>query len=198
MNPTPKTSPAPKQAAASAARASWEFAERFVPESEHAAAARRAADELGITSITPGGTAVLGFLARLIDAHAAVEIGTGGGVSGLALLEGMNPDGILTSIDLENEHQSLARRVFAATGIVPRRARLIAGAALAVLPKLADRAYDLVFVDGDPLEYVEYVAQSARLLRSGGLLVVNHAFCDDTVADPSCEADNTVIIREAL
>ena len=106
--------------------------------------------------------------------------------------------GILTSIDTEPEHQAAAREAFNAAGYPTRRARLIAGAALQVLPKLSDGAYDLVLVDGDPLEYVEYVEQGLRLLRPGGLLVLNHALADGRVADERNEDDEVVIIREAL
>ena len=76
--------------------------------------------------------------------------------------------------------------------------RLIAGSALNVLPKLSDGAYDMVVVDGDPLEFVEYIAQAQRLLRSGGVLVVHHALWKGQVADKSNEDDETLIIREAL
>ena len=82
-----------------------------------------------------------------------VEIGTGTGVSGLWLLRGMRPDGVLTTIDVEAEHQRVARRVFAAAGLAPSRTRIITGRALDVLPRLADGVYDLVFVDHDRLEY---------------------------------------------
>lgn len=192
MNPAPKTPPAARPSA------TWSYAEAFTPESEQAAAARGAAAELGVTPVSTGTAAVLEFLARVVQARHVVEIGTGTGVSGLALLAGMASDGILTSIDLEPEHQAAARRGFVAAGVASRRTRLIAGAALTVLPKLSDGAYDLVLVDADPLEYVEYVAQAQRLLRSGGLLVLNHAFADGAIADATNEDDNTVIIREAL
>ena len=148
--------------------------------------------------MSQGTSALLSLLASLIGARAAVEIGTGTGVSGLALLEGMAPDGILTSIDTESDHQADARKVFADAKIPSRRARLIAGAALQVLPKLSDGAYDLVLIDGDPLEYVEYVEEALRLLRPCGLLVLHHALADGRVADAANEDDDTVIIREAL
>ena len=109
-----------------------------MPLDEHAHAARRASDELGIEPISTGGAALLRLLARLVNAKAAVEVGTGAGVSGLALLEGLAPDGILTSIDSEPEHQQVARKLFAAAAVPARRARLIAGAALSVLPKPSD------------------------------------------------------------
>ena len=169
-----------------------------MPLDEHAHAARRASDELGIEPISTGGAALLRLLARLVNAKAAVEVGTGAGVSGLALLEGLAPDGILTSIDSEPEHQQVARKLFAAAAVPARRARLIAGAALSVLPKLSDGAYDLVFVDADPLEAVEYVEEALRLLRPGGLLVIYHALSGGRVADASNEDDDTVIMREAL
>ena len=194
MNATPKTPAARPRAV----RPEVAFVEDFVPQGEHAQAARRASEQLGVPAASASTAALLTLLARLVGAKAAVEIGTGAGVSGLALLEGLSPDGILTSIDPEPEHQQAARRVFAAAGIAPRRARLIAGSALAVLPKLSDGAYDLVYVDGDPLETVEYVAQAARLLRSGGVLVVDHALAGGAVADPANEDDNTVIMREVL
>ena len=70
--------------------------------------------------------------------------------------------------------------------------------ALDVLPKLRDNAYDGVFIDGDKLEYVEYVAQALRLLRRGGVVVLNDALWHNLTADPRNEDDETVIIREGL
>lgn len=160
--------------------------------------ARAASRQLAIGAASQGVTSALTFLATLLQARAVVEIGTGAGVSGLALIRGMAPDGILTSIDLAHENQVAARQVFAAEGVPTRRVRLISGAALTVLPKLSDGAYDLVMVDGDPLEYVEYVAQAQRLLRDGGVLVLHHALWKGQIADELNEDDETVIIREAL
>ncbi|MFT4296252.1 MAG: O-methyltransferase [Micropruina sp.] len=177
---------------------SWAFSESFVPDDDTMRLARAASRQLALTPASQGVTSALTFLARLVRARAVVEIGTGAGVSGLALIRGMEPDGILTSIDLETEHQVAARQIFAAEGVPTRRVRLIAGSALNVLPKLSDGAYDLVVVDGDPLEFVEYVDQSQRLLRSGGVLVLHHALWKGQVADQANEDDETMIIREAL
>ena len=179
-------------------RAEWEFAEHFVEPDEHAHTARKLSGALGVEPIGTGAAALLTLLTRLVGAKAAVEIGTGAGASGLALLAGLKADGILTSIDAEPEHQQAARTVFEGAGVASRRARLIAGSALNVLPKLTDGAYDVVFADGDPLETVEYVAQAARLLRPGGVLIVNHALVGGRVADDDNEDDDTVIMREVL
>ena len=178
--------------------ASWVYAEDFVAESDTAYAARQAAEELGVSPISRGSASALTMLARAIQAKAVVEIGTGSGVSGLALFAGMQSDGILTSVDIEPEHQQAARTSFLAVGIPTQRFRLIAGAALSVLPRLSDGAYDLVFVDADKVEYAEYVEQAVRLLRHGGVLVVDNALWHDRTADPGNTDDQTEAIRAAL
>jgi predicted O-methyltransferase YrrM len=109
-----------------------------------------------------------------------VEIGTGTGVSGIWMLRGMRPDGVLTSIDVEPDLQAMARQSFAAAGFAAGRARLIPGTAREVLPRLADGTYDLVFVDGDVSEYGLCVDAAQRLLRDGGVVVVNNALAGAT------------------
>lgn len=177
---------------------SWSYAELFVEESQEAADAREAARSFGATPVSRGVAGTLTMLATVIGARAVVEIGSGAGVSGLALFAGMQPDGILTSVDIEPEHQNAARQAFAAVGIKNQRFRLIAGAALTVLPKLSDGAYDLVLVDADKLEYAEYVTQALRLLRPGGLLVIDNALWHNRVADSADTDDETESVRGTL
>nr|WP_319593483.1 O-methyltransferase [Georgenia thermotolerans] len=175
---------------------SWAYTEEFVPEDDAIADARLRAAELGVTPVSAGTGAALRVLAAAGRAHAVAEVGTGTGVSALWLLGGMTPDGVLTTIDVESEHQRAARQALAGAGIRPARTRLIAGRALDVLPRLADGAYDLVHVDGDPNEAGDDVAQAVRLLRPGGILAVNAALWHDRVADPARRDDTTVAVRE--
>jgi len=159
--------------------------------------ARARARELGCDAITPGAGALLGLLAAAVRAHAVVEVGTGAGVSGVYLLRGMPPDGILTTIDLEMEHQRAAREAFAEVGARANRTRVICGRALDVLPRLADAAYDLVLLDADPVQCERHVEQGLRLLRPGGVLVVNQALWHGRVADPAQRDAATTAMREA-
>lgn len=188
----------PNQQSGTLSPASWGFAEDFVPLTEPLTRARQSAVGLGLDAPSPGTISALRVFARMIDAKAVVEVGTGAGASGVALFSGMASDGILTSIDPEAQRQSEARAAFLDAGVRPQRFRLIAGTPLDVLPKLRDGAYDMVVINGDKLEYVEYVAQSLRLLRHGGVLVVNDALWHNLVADSRNDDDETLIIREAL
>ncbi len=132
----------------------------------------------------------------MTEARAVVEIGTGTGVSGVWMLRGMRPDGVLTTVDTEAEHQRLAKEAFAEAGIPPQRVRLIPGAALDVLPRLTDGHYDLVFCDGDKQEYSAYLDEALRLLKPGGIVAFDNALWHDRVADPAQRDADTVAIRE--
>lgn len=139
---------------------------------------------------------MLQVVAAALRATAVVEIGTGAGVSGLWLLRGMAPDGVLTTIDTEAEHQRAAKEAFAEAGVRSTRARTITGRAADVLPRLTDGAYDLVLADADPLDLADHVAQALRLLRPGGVLAVAHALGNDRVPDPARRDEVTTALRE--
>jgi predicted O-methyltransferase YrrM len=183
------TLPAPKPA-------TWSYAETFVEEDDVLAAARARSEEVGAVAIGTGAGAALRFLASVIEARAVVEVGTGTGVSGVWLLRGMRSDGVLTTIDIEAEHQRMARESYNDAGIPPQRARTIAGAALDVLPRLTDGHYDLVFCDGDKAEYAAYLKEALRLLRPGGIVAFDNALWHDRVADPAQRDEETTVIRD--
>ena len=159
-------------------------------------ARQNAAEVGGAVPIGPAGGAALRFLAAAIGARAVVEIGTGCGVSGIWLLRGMLAGGVLTSVDVEPEHQRLARQAFAAAGFAVNRYRLISGRALDVLPRLNDAGYDLVFCDADKQEYPDYLLAALRLLRPGGIVVFDNALWGGRVADLSYQDEDTTAIRE--
>jgi predicted O-methyltransferase YrrM len=177
---------------------SWTFADNYVGEDDVLAAARTRAEEVGVTPIGAGTGATLRFLAAALEARAVVEIGTGTGVSGVWLLRGMRPDGVLTTVDVEAEHQRLAKESFKDAGVAPQRVRTIAGSALDVLPRLTDGHYDIVFADGDKREYGAYLSEALRLLRPGGVVAFDNALWHDRVADPAQRDDETVAIRDLV
>jgi predicted O-methyltransferase YrrM len=174
------------------------YAESYPQESETVRAARERGSELGCTPIGPAGGAALRVLAIATSARSVVEVGTGAGVSGLYLLDGMAADGQLVSIDIESENQRAAREAFTDAGIAPNRYRLINGSAPDVLPRMREAAYDLVFVDADKSAYSVYYEQAIRMLRPGGVVAFDNALWHDRVADPSQHDSETVTLRELI
>ncbi|MEV6396886.1 O-methyltransferase [Streptomyces sp. NPDC051907] len=177
---------------------SWAFADAFVAEDEALRWARDRARESGLPSVSPGTGAALRLLAATADAKAVAEIGTGTGVSGIYLLHGMRPDGVLTTVDPEPDRQQFAREAFRTAGFAANRARFIPGRALDVLPRLADGGYDLVFCDGDRLESLDYLAESLRLLRPGGLVCFEGVFADGRTVDSASQPAEILRVRELL
>jgi predicted O-methyltransferase YrrM len=172
------------------------YVEGYVPEDDTLAAARRRGDQLGAAPVSPGAGAALRFLATALQAKAVVEVGTGAGVSGLYLLRGMAPDGVLTSIDVDPEPQGVAKRVFSGAGVAPGRTRLIMGRALDVLPRLTEEAYDLLFVDGAKSEYPGYHEHGVRLLRPGGVIAFGGVLWSGHVTNPTRRDAETVALRD--
>ncbi len=178
--------------------ASWTYAEEFVAEDDVLTNARTRASQVAAVPIGSGGGATLRFVAAVLQAKNVVEIGTGCGISGLWMIRGMRADGVLTSVDLEAEHQRLAKQAFTEAGIAPQRVRLIPGPALDVLPRLTEGHYDLVFCDGDKHEYPKYLQEALRLLRPGGVVAFDNSLWHDQVADVSARDPETVAIRATL
>ncbi|MBA2389876.1 MAG: O-methyltransferase [Geodermatophilaceae bacterium] len=178
--------------------ASQEYAEGFGTEDQALAAARARSEEFGCEPVSPAAGNALRFLAAALDARAVVEVGTGAGVSGLWLLAGMRAEGILTSVDTEAEHQRAARQGFRDAEIAPARSRLINGAALEVLPRLTDGAYDLVFVDGPKSQYHDCLGEALRLLRPGGIVAFAGALGRGRVGEASARDPETVALREVM
>jgi predicted O-methyltransferase YrrM len=176
--------------------AAWAYSEAFVPEDDVLLRARERAAELGCTAVLPGVGAVLRVVAAALGARAVVEVGTGTGVAALWMLRGMPDDGVLTTIDVELEHQRAAKLAFAEAGVPSARTRTIPGRASDVLPRLTDGAYDLVLVGADPHAYPEYVDEALRILRPGGVLAVDGALHGGRVADPARRDELTTVVRE--
>ena len=176
---------------------SWKFAEDFTIERADIAQTRINSIEVGVEPISPATGAQLAAIAAATGASKIMEIGTGLGLSGLWMLVGA-PEAELTSIDAELDHQLLAKAAFATAGIPSNRVRLIAGRALDVLPRMNESSYDIVLIDADPANVIEYVEHGLRMVRVGGSVIVPHALWRGRVADPAQRDETVTIFRELL
>jgi predicted O-methyltransferase YrrM len=173
------------------------YAETFILENDVKLSARARGVEIGVTDTTSGSGAYLKHLAHILSAQSVVEIGTGSGVGALWVLEGMMASGTLTSIDDEMEHSNAAKMALQDADIAQSRFRLITNPVMDVMTKLTDRAYDLVIFRHNP-EDISYAATEAhRILRSGGVFVIDNFFGGGKVSDPAQRDPKTVALRDA-
>lgn len=174
-----------------------DYSETFIAEDSVKSAARARGVENGVTDVSQGTAAYLRQLAHQIKAQAVVEIGTGSGVGALWLLEGMLASGTLTSIDDEMEHSSIAKIALSEADIAQPRYRLITNSVMDVMTKLTDRAYDLVVFRHNPEDLSFAISEAHRILRSGGVFVIDNFFGGGKVPDPAQRDPKTVALREA-
>jgi predicted O-methyltransferase YrrM len=173
------------------------YAESFISEDEVKKSARARGEEIGVIDATTGAGAYLKHLAHNLSAQSVVEIGTGSGVGALWVLEGMLASGTLTSIDDEMEHSTIAKTAFQDAQIAPARFRLITNPVMDVMNKLADRAYDLVIFRHNPEDLPYAITEAHRILRSGGVFVIDNFFGGSKVSDPAQRDPKTVALRES-
>ena len=171
------------------------YVEDRVVERPEIAKARRDSLEMGLAPVSPATGALIAQIAASTGAKHIVEIGTGLGVSALWLLTGA-PEATLTSIDVEVEHQQIAREALVTAGVPAARTRLIAGRASEVLPRINDGSYDLCLVDADAASVLEYVEHALRITRSGGTVIVPRALFNGRVANPVLRDDLTQAFRD--
>jgi caffeoyl-CoA O-methyltransferase len=138
---------------------------------------------------------LLEFLAKLVGARRAVEVGTFTGYSAISIARGLASDGRLLCCDVSEEWTAIARRYFARAGVAERITLRIAPAieTLRALPRTPE--IDLAFVDADKTGYRAYYEELLPRLRPGGLIGFDNVLWSGSVADPTDTSDNTLALR---
>lgn len=134
-------------------------------------------------------------LCNALGARKAVEIGTLGGYSGVAILRGMGPAGVLHTFELEAKNAAVARESFARAGVA-ERVRIHVGRAIDMLGTITSEGpFDLVFVDADKVGYPAYLSWAEEHLRVGGVILADNAFGWGGVADPNYAGESVESIK---
>jgi len=134
--------------------------------------------------IAPEQAPFLTFLARLLGARQAVEIGTFTGLSSLSIARGIAPDGRLVCFDVSEEFTAIARRYWERAGLADR-IELRLGPAAELLTTLPDEPHlDLAFIDADKTGYPTYWEALVPRMRLGGVIVVDNVLQGGRVLTP--------------
>jgi caffeoyl-CoA O-methyltransferase len=163
---------------------------------------RRLADEteqlgdIAIMQVAPEQGAFMNLLVRAIGARRALELGTFTGYSAICVARGLADGGQLVTCDLNGEWTQVARRYFDEAGVADR-IDLRLGPALDTLRELpADEPFDFAFIDADKREYPDYYEECLRLLRPGGLIMLDNVLRGGEVLDGADDDPRTLATRE--
>jgi len=139
------------------------------------------------------------MLVRLTGARRAIEVGVFTGYSSLAVMLAMPEDGRLLALDVSEEYTAVARRHWQSAGVAGRIELVIAPATETLDARLArgeSGQYDFAFIDADKTSYLAYYERLLKLLRPGGLIVVDNTLWSGEVANPDNREADTRALRE--
>jgi caffeoyl-CoA O-methyltransferase len=139
------------------------------------------------------------MLVRLLDARRAIEVGVFTGYSSLAVALAMPEDGRLLACDVSEEYTAIARRHWERAGVAHKIELVLAPALQTLDARLAAGEagrYDFAFIDADKTGYLAYYERLMKLVRPGGLIVVDNTLWSGDVANPANRNPDTVAIRE--
>jgi predicted O-methyltransferase YrrM len=160
------------------------------PEHEELRRLRQATEQMPLArfQIAPEQGYLLAFLVQLIDARRTLEIGTFTGYSALAMALALPSDGYLVACEIDEQWIEIGRPFWQRAGVTAK-IEVKTGPALATLRSLeqggATASFDLVFIDANKEDYGSYYESALRLLRPGGVVVLDNMFFRGNVGDPN-------------
>jgi caffeoyl-CoA O-methyltransferase len=152
--------------------------------------------DIAIMQIAPEQGAFMTVLMRAMAARRALELGTFTGYSAICIARGLAEEGTLVTCDISGEWTRIARRYFEEAGVADR-IDLRLGPALETLRELpADDPFDFAFIDADKAEYPDYYEECLRLLRPGGMMMLDNVLRGGEVLSPDGDDPGAIATRE--
>ncbi|MDD3320783.1 MAG: O-methyltransferase [Paludibacter sp.] len=134
---------------------------------------------------------VLSMFSQLIEPVRALEIGTFTGYSALCIAEGLTDNGILYTIECDDELEDFIQQNISGSEH-KNKIKLLIGDALNIISEL-NETFDLVFIDADKMEYFAYYETVLPKVRSGGYILVDNTLWDEKVLKPVDPKDKDTI-----
>jgi len=149
-------------------------------------------------AVAPNQGRLLNLLASFLGAERILEIGALGGYSSLWLARALPSDGRLISLEIDPDHAEVARANLAAAGLAGQ-AEVRTGRAIDLLPALThERPFDMVFIDADKPSNPDYFDWALKLVRPGGLIVVDNVVRAGRVIDTGSSDANVLGVRRLV
>ena len=150
---------------------------------------------LSIMQVAPEQGAFMNFLAKLVGARRAIEIGTFTGYSALCIARGLTDDGTLICCDVSKEYTDVGRPFWERAGVADKIDLRLAPALETLAGLAQDGSFDFAFVDAVKSEYQDYLELLHGLVRPGGLILIDNVLWSGNVIDDEIDDENTRAIR---
>lgn len=136
---------------------------------------------------------LLAMLSRMIAPKRILELGTFTGYSALCLAEGLSDDGVLITLEHNDELEDTIRHNLSLSPL-GEKIQLVMGDAIQSINHLPqDQLFDIVFIDADKREYCAYINKVLPLVRNGGWILADNTLWDGHVVDPAYDKDKQTI-----
>ncbi len=148
--------------------------------------------------IAPEQGQFMAMLARMTGAVSFLEVGTFTGYSALVMALAMPENGRVVTLDVSEQWTMIARRYWQEAGVDDRIRLELAPASETLQGYLESGrrdSFDLAFIDADKTGYIDYYEACLKLIRPGGILMVDNTLWDGSVADPAITDADTEAIR---
>jgi len=136
---------------------------------------------------------LLEFISAMIRPQKVLEIGTFTGFSAICLAKGLQPGGELHTIEVREDDATFAARYFKKAG-VEDCIKLHVGNAIEIIPQLGEQ-WDLVFIDADKVNYIEYYELTLPLLKPGGWILADNVLFHGQVLEDEIKGKNAKAIH---
>jgi len=144
--------------------------------------------------ISPDQGQLMGLFASLIGTQRYLELGTFTGYSSLAVMLALPATATAVCCDVSEEFTAIAQKFWQEAGLEDR-IELKLGPALYSLAEI-EGPFDLAFIDADKPNYPHYYEACLRLVRPGGVILIDNVLWDGKVADPEVQDADTFMFRE--
>jgi predicted O-methyltransferase YrrM len=157
---------------------------------------KKAARAAGLPSIAiaPEQASFMQILLRSAGVREVVEVGTLGGYSAISMARALPAGGRVRTVEVRDEHAAFARE-WAAKSDVADKVEVHLGPGAEVLPRFAAASADAAFLDADKVNYPVYLAECLRIVRPGGLILVDNALAFGRLLDPEDDTESVAAIR---
>ena len=134
---------------------------------------------------------ILSMFSRMIQPSSILEIGTYTGYSAICLAEGLTTDGIIHTIDINDELTPLVKKYVSQTGKIAKF-NILTGDALNLIPTLSG-PFDIVFIDADKVNYSKYFDLIINKVRLGGFIIADNVLWSGKILSQENEMDKDTL-----